>query len=433
MSVDNAKYDPLLTYIANDIPFAMLYSFKTRQIDWKRPFSLHRAIENGQARLDSYLGVRLAVDNEPLVHKLLMEDKAFLDAIEIACRTSQIQLFDLESRPVIAESIMEEPAVRGFGDQSRLAAILPIESMVGRGVNAVLVVGTNTRRPYDADIEAFMRDLARSISSMLAGLTLRNEEKKRVGEALQAEKRAVSMLEASPVGSCLMNRAGVILYVNSSWQSITGYNPNESAFSWLEMFTEESSKKATRAFTNIVERGQEVTLELALNKPWQYTDPTTGELIEDRTYILVSALLQRLGDEDYVISVVTDISYQKWMESLHDQRRQQALEMKRAQENFMDMTSHEMRNPLSAIFQCADAIVNSLSQFQQSSSTMSELSPVSSQESSQHRTSTGIPGVDPALAEAIADAISNAGTIGLCAQHQRVGESCDSYLDAQLN
>jgi len=85
----------------------------------------------------------------------------------------------------------------------------------------------------------------------------------------------------------------------------------------------------------------------------------------------------------------------------------------------MDMTSHEMRNPLSAIFQCADAIVNSLSQFQQSSSTMSELSPVSSQESSQHRTSTGIPGVDPALAEAIADAISNAGTIGLCAQHQR--------------
>ena len=418
--------------IANDIPFAMLYSFKATKIDWKRPFLLNRAIENGQAKLDSYLGVRLDDNKQPIVHDLLMQDPAFLEAVESACRSGHIRTFDLDSKPEIAESIMEEPAVRGFGDQCRLAAVLPIQSMAGRDVNAVIVVGTNTRRPYDADFEAFMRDLARSVSSMLAGLTLRNAEKKRVGEALVSEKRAVSMLEASPVGSCLLTRDGVILYVNSSWQSITGYEHSESPFGWLEIFTEESARKASRAFTNIVERGQEVTLELALNKPWHYTDPLTGEQIEDRTYILVSALLQRLGDEDYVISVVTDISYQKWMESLHDQRRQQALDMKRAQENFMDMTSHEMRNPLSAIFQCADAIVNSLSALQPPTFDMPNLTPSSSASASQPRrpsVASEAPNLEPAVAEAISQAVENAGIISLCAAHQRVSEtSCTTSL-----
>ncbi|KAG9594110.1 histidine kinase, partial [Aureobasidium melanogenum] len=55
-----------------------------------------------------------------------------------------------------------------------------------------------------------------------------------------------------------------------------------------------------------------------------------------------------------------DISPRKRLESLMAQRLEDALETRRASENFIDMVSHEMRNPLSAILQLADGILGSL-------------------------------------------------------------------------
>jgi PAS domain S-box-containing protein len=397
----------------------MLYSLKSFKVDWKRPFMLNHAIDNGLAKLESFMGVRVAERNGPAVQHLLMRNQCFLDTFDEVCRSGRIDTFCLESRPEIQTSIVPERPTRGFGDEPWLSVLIPIESIAHKGVNAVLFVGTNTRRPYDADYEAFMADLARAISSSLAALILTNEQKRRVGEALQMEQRAVSMLEASPVGSALLNMQGTILYANSSWHRITGYSFDTIPFSWLEMMIDESAVKAQKEWGFVVgEQRLERTFELALKKPWSYTDSATGEVVKDGTHVLVSALVQRIGEEDFVISVVTDISYQKWMESLQDQRRQQALDMKRAQENFMDMTSHEMRNPLSAIFQCADAIVSSLSAYQKNGYGMPDLSPTSSQGSQQRR--TGLAGTTSGLDEAIAHAIENAGTITLCAQHQRV-------------
>jgi signal transduction histidine kinase len=70
------------------------------------------------------------------------------------------------------------------------------------------------------------------------------------------------------------------------------------------------------------------------------------------------------------------------------------VELKRQQENFIDITSHEMRNPLSAILQCADEISTTLSDFRATGSTT--------------------------IAERIvSDSIDAAQTIALCAQHQK--------------
>ena len=52
---------------------------------------------------------------------------------------------------------------------------------------------------------------------------------------------------------------------------------------------------------------------------------------------------------------MTDISEFKYAGTLQRIRLDDALEAKRQQENFIDMTSHEMRNPLSAMIQCADS------------------------------------------------------------------------------
>ena len=44
---------------------------------------------------------------------------------------------------------------------------------------------------------------------------------------------------------------------------------------------------------------------------------------------------------------ITDISRIKWAEGLQNQRLKEAEETRRQQNNFIDITSHEMRNPLS--------------------------------------------------------------------------------------
>jgi signal transduction histidine kinase len=60
-----------------------------------------------------------------------------------------------------------------------------------------------------------------------------------------------------------------------------------------------------------------------------------------------------------IVGNVTDISKQKWAENVQKRRTDSALESKKHLEHFIDTTSHEMRNPLSAIMQCADGILTS--------------------------------------------------------------------------
>ncbi|KAK5083305.1 hypothetical protein LTR16_008283, partial [Cryomyces antarcticus] len=105
------------------------------------------------------------------------------------------------------------------------------------------------------------------------------------------------------------------------------------------------------------------------------------------TWILSTAFPE-IDEDGSVVAIMgwlTDISSQKWSERLQAQRLEDALETKRQSENFIDMTSHEMRNPLSAIIQSADGIIAALT----------------------------TPGD---VRELIADAVQ---TIILCAQHQK--------------
>jgi signal transduction histidine kinase/AmiR/NasT family two-component response regulator len=69
------------------------------------------------------------------------------------------------------------------------------------------------------------------------------------------------------------------------------------------------------------------------------------------------------GQLHAILGWLTDVTHRKLADRLIAQQLAEALENKRQTENFIDMTSHEMRNPLSAIMQSADAITSTITRY----------------------------------------------------------------------
>lgn len=115
---------------------------------------------------------------------------------------------------------------------------------------------------------------------------------------------------------------------------------------------------------------------------------------------LQSTAVAELGSDNKPIAVqgfVTEISLKKFSERLLAERLEEALETKRAADRFIDMTSHEMRNPLSAMLQSADGILTTLQ-------------------------ASGLPilGEDVSMSEDTMETLlDSAQTIILCAQHSK--------------
>lgn len=85
--------------------------------------------------------------------------------------------------------------------------------------------------------------------------------------------------------------------------------------------------------------GETVSFELRLRS--QFTGVIAGEQVEGPFWIIASAYPEQ--DEDGTITgilgCITDISRQKWMEGFQTRKMLEAVELKRQQENFIDMTS----------------------------------------------------------------------------------------------
>ena len=142
----------------------------------------------------------------------------------------------------------------------------------------------------------------------------------------------------------------------------------------------------------MLEKRCAISLEFRFKTPWRDRLGNKGH-----TWVLTSASPER--DEDgqiqQIFGSMTDISSQKFAENLMTRRMEEALEMKRQQERYIDTTSHEMRNPLSAILQCADSITGSLDEMREANS------------------------LSKSQLDILDLTIDSAQTITLCAQHQK--------------
>lgn len=304
---------------------------------------------------------------------------------------------------------------RGFGDPSKIVVVAPIRPTTGESTLGFLVMGTNPRRPYDEDYDLFVQLLSRQLATSIASVVLFEEEIRkgreaaqiaaqdrieltnqlavRTQEAVESENKFTRMAELAPVGMYIGDELGQITFANDAWYRISSFPiGREIGNQWIRYVKDEDKDSVWQTWQTMLAKKEPISIEFRFKTPRKDKFGNISEL-----WVLASASPEK--DEDGNISrvfgSVTDISSQKWAEALQRKRMEEAMAMKAQQERYIDTTSHEMRNPLSAILQSADAITSSLTDLK------------------------GVAEFSKDHVDSIDSIIESAQTITLCAQHQK--------------
>jgi PAS domain S-box-containing protein len=268
----------------------------------------------------------------------------------------------------------------------RTVVVKPILSRSTKDVLAILFIGLNPRCPFDEEYSLWAR-LITDIAESAASVILLPEEKRRAQkiaddinaalaqqlrnttlEAERSETRLRRMAESAPTGIFMFDAEGHTIHVNDAYLEMLGDSREQHAHrmpiykTWLDRIHPDDFDHFVSAWKGIREHKSPITIEYRLNRPWKSVDKASGQEVTGETWLLANAYpeIEPDGTVTSVQGWLTDISHRKFTENLLAQRLEEALENKRQTENFIDMTSHEMRNPLSAILQSADSIVATL-------------------------------------------------------------------------
>lgn len=412
-----------------DSPFMLLYSV-TDDVD-SDASSIHSSstFAAKPCRLEGALGVPEGHQCAPEHLELRNGTDGFAPVFREVSHTDKPALLEI-GKGDIPESLLHGLDWRGFGDPCTSVVVCPIHPTTGEAVLGFLVLGVNPRRPYDDDYSLFIQLLSRQLATSLASVVLFEEEIRRgqkaaklaaldrielsqqlaarTQEAIESETKFTRMAEYAPVGMFIASSNGNITFANDSWYDISRVPRGQgTADKWLDAVKEEDQKLVEQMWQTLVVDTKPVSFEFRFKAPWQDRRGDKGE-----TWVLFSSYPEKdeAGNLKSVFGSITNISEQKWAENIQTKKMEEAVELKRQQENFIDITSHEMRNPLSAILQCSDEISGSLTQFRQSGNkTLPE--------------------------DLVNSCLDAAQTISLCSQHQKriVDDILTlSKLDSQL-
>ncbi|KAL6904707.1 hypothetical protein GGI43DRAFT_287602 [Trichoderma evansii] len=403
-----------LAFNEYDIPFSMVYS--VRDETESEVSSLHSGsfVHSPQLILEGSPGVPEGHVAAPQTIDLRTSDEGFAPYVRQSVARGGVPVVLSEEDDTLPKHLIEGFEWRGFGDPCRTIVVFPvIPTNTGEAVTGFIVLGVNPRRPYDDDYKLFIHLLSRQLATSMASVVLFEEEirrgqraaqlalidrqelseklEQRTQEASELEYKFTRMAEFAPVGMFIADNLGHINYCNDMWWQISRNARSEQIGTvWMDSVRVEDRPRLEEAWTRLLEQKVTISLEFRFNCSQLCGDHTV------ETWVLMSAFPEKGPDGSLasIFGCITDISSQKWAEKVQSERREEAVELKRQQENFIDITSHEMRNPLSAILQCVDQISNSIASF------------------TAHSDRTEV----DSLLESCLDA---ANTINLCASHQK--------------
>lgn len=364
---------------AVDVPFAILYSVGEGEDGDYSSVSSGSTLSSKVCHLEGTIGVPDGHVAAPSNLDLKRSSDGFVSSFREAMRTREPT--HLQSRDATLPDVMREGIQwRGYGEAGREAIIFPIRPTNGDAVLAFLVVGVNPCRRYDEGYKAFANLLNRQLATSLASVILFEEETRRSRDAAEAaalEKEELTqkldlqasrlrrMTEVSPVGMLLISPEGVLREANDRFFEMTGLEPREtqSEMSWTECIVESSMKEMEEGWDRLTKEGLPWSGELQLKGNATDTPDVVGEPIDYWVRFIAKAEFTSDMAPRSIIGSITEISYSIWAQGLQNRQLKEAEETRRQQNEFMDITSHEIRNPLSAILQCADDISSTLTSY----------------------------------------------------------------------
>ncbi|KAI5206823.1 hypothetical protein E4T39_02402 [Aureobasidium subglaciale] len=250
------------------------------------------------------------------------------------------------------------------------AYILPVVGLDGVRLSGIVILGLNPRRAMSPSI----RQSAESIRDMLFksvalfSLPMEQRESREISRALsqqletmtmkaeRSEQNFARMLRDAPIGMCMHRDDGHCVYVNEVCLELLGmskaqfFKAAEVGLAWRDAVHDEDFEIVNQTWNTAIEKGTPASAEFRVKAL-----SSQGEL----RWLEISAQQRhdREGNLEYLYVWLRDISTRK---QLAEQKLADALETKRRSEIFIDMVSHEMRNPLGAILLLTDAILSSL-------------------------------------------------------------------------
>lgn len=208
----------------------------------------------------------------------------------------------------------------------------------------------------------------RQVLTCLTDVTLHKQTAEEAIRRAQQAENLKRMAELATVGMYEIDLEGKLVEANNVFFQMCGLEKagtdmNQTIVKpWQTCVVEEDQPTLESAMSKIIHEGTPQTCEVRFKMPWKAVDSQGTEITAPRwAYSTFLPVKSSDGTIQSFCGCVSDISLQKLQLERERLRKEEALESKRQQENFIDMTSHEMRNPLSAIIHCADDVIASLS------------------------------------------------------------------------
>lgn len=356
-----------------DIPQAMLYSLE--------------ATHDGTSRTYCTLEGSIACIESNLVRRFELEDTSnpFSSLIQIAMNDSSAPLYlsrqTNTNRPGMPDpdkllqhlsSVFQHMP---SGDAAESVAVVPLRKVDSQQIIGILIAGLNPHLPYDTTYQNFIVSLQHSISTSISSSLLwlddirRSKQAAAQAETIRAdlvvqlehqtreahanELRFAQFARHAPVGICIYHSDGSMAFANEKWFRLTDFPDDADSKSpgwWSPIVHKDDLDIAFANFSQLQVDNLPVHFEIRLGVP-------SKQFPLDFTWVLVSAYPElEDGKLESIVACFTDISEQKWAATIERQRTEDAMEAKRQQESFVDITSHEIRNPLSAVLQCSEEI-----------------------------------------------------------------------------
>lgn len=270
------------------------------------------------------------------------------------------------------------------------------------------------------------RDSDGKVLQVLTCLTDVTIHKQTAEEAIRRAQQAENlkrMAELATVGMYEIDLEGKLVEANNVFFEMCGLQKDGTDMNetivrpWQTCVVEEDLPALENVMSTVIHEGTPQTCEVRFKMPWKAVDNHGTEITATRwAYSTFLPVRSSDGSVQSFCGCVSDVSLQKWQLERERLRKEEALESKQQQEHFIDMTSHEIRNPLSAIIHCADAVIASLSKALELRQSKSRLGKKSSTSTNSGTIGGNVRPEDQLLMES---SVENAETIIACAQHQK--------------